>query len=114
MNTKDTIAIRNRKELFIIYVTSFYDVPLEGTCRVEGEYMRFELKDENSMDYYCYRMSSPEKIKAKISQKLFEICVGYHCTYNGNKRMSHFHYRRPKWLYKILFDLYFSVRSKFR
>lgn len=113
MHKLDTITIKHRKEIYFIFVEDFYDLPLTGTCRVNGEYMRFELKDEESMDYYCFRMSLSEKIKSKIGQRLFEICVGYHHTYNGNKKMSHFRYRRPRWFYKILFNLYYKVNNRF-
>lgn len=99
-------------QMHYVFITNFYDVPLTGTCLHEGKLCRFEMEwvDESDSDYYLvYPLTFVERVKAKINQWCFEVCVGHHWSYGGLRRKSFFYYRRPQWLYKLLFRLYYRV-----
>lgn len=97
-----------------VFITNYYDKPLSGFCLWNGELHRFEETDESfeKDEYDVYPLTLREKIKARIKQKAFEICVGTHWSYGGSIRRSHFYWRRPKWLHKLLFDVYYKLTMK--
>lgn len=99
-------------DLNIVWVSNYYDGPLEGLCRQNGELMRFEIEEpdearDDDWYYNCYPLTKYEKVKWVIKQKMFEWCVGYHWTYTNNKRTNFFYYRKPEWLFKLLFKIYY-------
>lgn len=91
--------------LEIVFVKSYYDGPLSGLARLDGELGRFEFNFDKE-DYDFYPLSFSEKISEWLNMKLFEICVGYHMSYY-RKSNRYFHWRRPVCLHYIMFKTYY-------
>jgi hypothetical protein len=77
------------------WVTSYYDMPLQGTCYYEDKLWRFQRsnKTDNMDEYYSeilelYPLTILEQLKWKLKQKWFEICVGEHLSHYTYKRNS--------------------------
>lgn len=103
------------KDMHYVFITDYYDGPLAGTCMLDGQLHRFEgiPYPEDNWEYYdVFPMTLFEKIKAKLNQYLFEICVGTHWSYDGNTRTSYYYIRRPEWLHRFTHKVYFYVRKK--
>jgi hypothetical protein len=108
------------------WVSSYYDSNLNGTCIYNGELCEFKTDvgeyieeiDKWEEDIcVIYKLTWKEKLKWIFRQKKFEWCVGYHYTYfkNGNGKRgngNHFYIRKPKWIFDILFKLYFKQSLK--
>lgn len=100
--------------LHYVWVTNYYDFPLQGTCKHEGKLCRFEWDHENDTGndviYDIFTLSPKEKMIWKIRQFMFEICVGTHSTYNGNSRRTYFKLKKPKWLWQTVFSVYYKIK----
>ena len=104
-------------QIEFLWVQSYYDGPLKGLCKYNNEICYFEVKDEVpyeeddeqfiKMVYSIYKLTVLEKIKWLWKKKLFELCVGYHYTYPQRKNKEWFYYRKPVWLYRFIFCLYY-------
>lgn len=103
------------------FISDHWDVHLTGTCIYNGELCEFknqypdydeELDEWEEMIVEIYQLNLLEKFKWYKKQWLFEKCVGYHWTYGSGKRNRGFYYRKPKWLYKIIFNLYYKLKTK--
>jgi hypothetical protein len=57
-----------------------------------------------------YDLTFWEDVRWRLKKFFFEQMVGYHWSYPKRKN-SHFHYRKPEWLYKILFKLYYTIKK---
>ena len=97
----------NRRELEIVYVDAFYDIPLGGLCRYNGKIERFKVDYETEEATIIY-LTHWQRFKELYHKKLFEICVGTHQSYVNNKRPNYFYWRKPKILHKILYKLYYK------
>lgn len=93
-------------DLDIVYVSNYYDHPLSGLCMYENELCKFDWQYSED-EVIIIKMSYKEKLKALLSKKMFELCVGYHQTYVNNKKSSWFYYRNPKWFFKLLYKFYY-------
>lgn len=104
------------KDLDIVFVTNYYDVPLSGTCIHDGKLCEFECSSEHDdpLMYAIYRLSFLQKIKAKFTQWKFEQCVGYHWSYHSGKKTTYFYIRKPKWLYTMLYKWFYRKNRKKR
>lgn len=100
------------------WVENHWDLHLKGICKYNGKICVFETeepdydedKDEWETPYSkIYELTFLEKLKWLKKQWLFEQCVGYHWTYNDNKKVKGFYYRKPKWLYKKIFNIYYKI-----
>jgi hypothetical protein len=95
-----------------VFVRSYYDIPLSGTCKVNDETMRFQFvfgkHGGSEGKYHVFRLSLAGKATALIRQKLFELCVGAHMSFNGRSRSKSFVSRHPKWLHAALMRVYFA------
>jgi hypothetical protein len=84
---------------------------LSGTCIYHDDLCYFTAQyhyDDEKRYYDVYELTPSERLKWYIRQRLFEICVGYHWSYKGRKRlMNEFVLRDPKWLYRFLFNAYY-------
>lgn len=96
------------------FVSSHYDIHLKGTCIFNGELCEFEsdyLKDDDDDDddiiVNIYKLTIIGKLKWYFKQWMFEKCVGYHCSYPRRCGVG-FYYRKPVWLYTILFNMYYK------
>jgi hypothetical protein len=98
------------------WVSNHWDVHLNGLCTYNGELCEFENdypeydeeKDEwKEMLVRIYKLDLMSKLAWKKRQWSFEKMVGYHWTYPQRKQGQSFYYRKPKWLYGILFKLFY-------
>lgn len=94
------------------WISNHYDVHLSGTCMYNNRLCRFENKSSDQDDMYVdiYRLNFIESMKWYWKQWIFEKCVGYHWTYPYRKVGVYFYYRKPKFLYKWLFNLYYKTK----
>jgi hypothetical protein len=102
---------KNTKDIGeIVFVSTYYDGPLEGLTKYKGQLCKFTcVEDDDQYFYYdLYSLTAWEKIKELWKKKKFELCIGYHWSYKNGKRLSEFHFRKPQWLYKWLFRMYFK------
>lgn len=99
-----------RKELDIVYVMNFYDLPLKGLCRYQGKIQLFET-DYETEETTITLLSTFTRLKLLWRKKLFEICIGNHWTYKNGKRTGYFYWRNPEWFHRILYNLYFRIKK---
>ena len=127
---KTMIAVGiTRKDFQLVWISHSYDFPRKGTCYYNGNFCEFsgyevhnlkynmncECEDEDDCEcdnlfldrYAIFPLSFKQRRKWKLQQWWFEKCIGYHCSYKDNKRLSDFYYRKPKWLYRLLFRFYY-------
>jgi hypothetical protein len=106
-------------EVEFVFITNHYDIHLNGVCNYNGELCEFKNKypdyneekdDWEEMIVEIYQLTPYEKFKWYKKKFLFEKLVGYHWTYKNKKRINGFYYRNPRWLYKILFKLYYKIK----
>jgi hypothetical protein len=113
------IATLPYDDIDFVWVNNHYDVHISGLCRLG--FGLFYFKTINHESYFedddkelmceIYDLTFREDIKWRLKKFFFEQMVGYHWSYPTRKN-SHFHYRKPEWLYKILFWLYYKVKFK--
>jgi len=107
------IATLPYDEVDFVWVSSHWDVHLSGLCKMGNTLFWFQTKIKGDYDHIecdIFMLSYWEEIRFKLRKFLFERMVGYHWSYP--KRNNHgFHYRKPQWLHKILFSLYYKIRK---
>ena len=104
-------------EVDFVWVSNHYDVHLEGLCKMGNTLFWFKTNnypnhfafDEN-LKCDIYMLSFLEEMKLRLRKFFFEQMVGYHWSFPKRKN-SHFHYRKPEWLYKRLFKLYYTIKK---
>ena len=99
------------------FVSNHYDIHLNGTCMYNGELCDFETDEqdynnEKELTTRIYKLDFNGKIKRLWEQWVFEQCVGFHWSYDNGEKGKSFSYRRPKWLYKLLFSWYYKSRRR--
>jgi hypothetical protein len=114
------IADVNYNEVKFRFISDHYDVHLNGTCMYNGELCEFKNEypefDEETDEYEemiveIYQLTFKEKLIWYKRQWLFEKCIGYHWTYYPKrKKGKSFYYRKPQWLYKKIFKLYYKIK----
>lgn len=73
------------------WVSSHYDVHLEGLCRVNGELMYFKTEKSHlcypwrNLRCHVFPLRGIDKLAWRIRQRLFEVCVGRHWSYPYRK-----------------------------
>jgi len=99
------------------FITNHYDIHLHGTCIYKGDLCEFythrEYNDEVDEFIYTvsvYKLTFIEKLKWEFKQYMFELCVGVHWSYINGTPKGKYHERNPKWLYSILFQIYYRKR----
>ena len=99
-------------EVDFVWISSHYDVHLEGLCKMGNTLFWFKTIDPEDDNIKCgiYMLSFWEEMKLRMRKFFFEQMVGYHWSY-PQKKNSHFHYRKPEWLYKRLFKLYYAIKK---
>lgn len=109
-----------------LWIKHSFDFPRDGLCYYKGELCAFlgydvanpkynptcecedcECENVYLARYAIFRLSTTQKIKALLQKWAFEIFVGTHCSYRNGMRRGHFYYRKPEWLFKGLFKLYY-------
>lgn len=58
-----------------VFITSYYDIPLEGTCLYKGKLHRFEVVDYEEMIYNIHELNWLQRMISTAGKKLFEFCV---------------------------------------
>jgi len=97
-----------RDDFEIVFVSNFYDLPLQGLGRKDGRWVEFVISDDGEEATYLLRpLTALQALRWRGRQRLFEMCVGTHWSYRHGKRDSSFYWRRPEWLHKLLFALYY-------
>lgn len=107
------IATLSYDDIDFVWVNNHYDVHISGLCRLGFSLFYFKTINHDSDDeLMCevYMLSWSEEIKWKLKKFFFEQMVGYHWSYPQRKN-NHFHYRKPVWLYKRLFWLYYTIKK---
>ncbi len=111
------IATLPYNEINFVWVSNHYDVHISGLCKMGNtlfyfKTINYESYFENDKELMCevYMLSTTEEIKWKLRKFFFEQMVGYHWSYPKRKN-NHFHYRKPEWLYKRLFWLYYVIKK---
>ncbi len=119
------------RDVDFVWVSSHWDIHLSGLCRYNGKLCQFSTTQENNPEWdekrdaedddynispfittcAIYSLSLKEKAKWLFKKKKFEWAVGYHWTYpyrnDWNHPKRHFFIRRPKWLYRALFNFHY-------
>lgn len=95
------------EQLYVVFVTNFYDIPLEGLCMWKGKLERFEIDDYEEATYKVVHVNAFQRIAERIRKKMFEWCVGYHWTYDNGRRTRYYYQWQPVWLHNALFKLYY-------
>jgi hypothetical protein len=57
-----------------------------------------------------YKLTFFEKMRWELKQMLFELCVGPHWSYVNGVAKGKYRERKPKWLYSLLFSIYYRKR----
>lgn len=111
------IATLPYDEIKFVWVSNHYDVHLSGLCKMGNTFFYFSTVNyydlyEEDKELMCdvYMLSFWEDIKWRLKKFFFEQMVGYHWSYPKRKN-NHFHYRKPEWLYKRLFKLYYLIKK---
>jgi len=107
------IATIEYNNLNLIFVSDYYDIPLNGTCYYNNNICEFKtivgdwdgVKKEWLPSYFeIYQLTWIGKIKWVWTQWLFEFCVGYHYSHR-NKLI---YIRKSKWLSDKLYKWYYE------
>jgi hypothetical protein len=105
------------EEVDFNFITNHYDVHLHGTCVYKGDLCAFythrEYSDESDEIIEIvsiYKLTFIEKLRWELKQMLFEICVGPNWSFVDGVAKGKFHERKPKWLYSLLFSIYYRKR----
>jgi hypothetical protein len=102
------------KGMRFIYIYSYYDLPLQGLCRMGKELCKFQLIDYDAkrIKYHVFKMPWYEKIYHLWNKKLFELCIGYHWSYPELRKPPYFYHRKPKWFWTLIFNIYYGQWRK--
>jgi hypothetical protein len=106
------IATLPYDDIDFVWVNNHYDVHISGLCRLGFGLFYFKtINHDSDEELMCdvYMLSTTEEIKWKLRKFFFEQMVGHHWSYPTKR--SHFYYRKPEWLYKLLFKLYYTIKK---
>jgi hypothetical protein len=107
------LATLSYDDIDFVWVNNHYDVHISGLCRLGFNLFYFKtINHDSDEELMCevYMLSWSEEIKWKLKKFFFEQMVGYHWSY-PKRNNGHFHYRKPEWLYKRLFWLYYTIKK---
>jgi hypothetical protein len=91
------------KEYKFLFRSGFYDHPLSGLCIYENKVHYFEWEYDSEF-IEIYELTFLHKIFWLMRKKLFEICVGEHCSYDKGKPTYQMKTNRFSW---FLFNFYY-------
>ena len=73
-------------DLELVWHENYYDGPLSGVAKMNGEYVWMELIEEDEVSgdrlFGLYSMKPEHKAEVFRRHKLFQECVGYHCDHD--------------------------------
>lgn len=93
-----------------VYIISYYDQPLSGTCMYNNKLHYFQLSDiddEHKTYYEIHEFNFFERIKFYFKQMMYELCVSDHYVYSN--RILNIKKRKPKFIFDFLYKLYFIL-----
>jgi hypothetical protein len=108
------IATLPYDELNFVWISNHYDIHISGLCEMGHTLFAFQTINPHDDDNYrceIYMLSFWEEIKWRMRKFFFEQMVGYHWTYPQRKNGANFYIRNPKWLYKFLYKLFFTIKT---
>ena len=112
------IATLTYDEVNFVWISNHYDVHISGLCKMGNTLFWFETKNyedlyDEDKELMCdvYMLSFWEEMKLRTRKLFFEQMVGYHWSYPQRKQGKGFYYRKPEWLYKRLFKLYYIIKK---
>jgi hypothetical protein len=97
-----------------VWVSNHYDVHLSGLCKMGNTLFWFQtriLDDYDNIECDIYMLSFWEEMKLRFRKFSFERMVGFHWSYPQRKEWAQFYYKKPIWLNKLLFKLYYLIRK---
>lgn len=103
------MTVVKREELQFVWISHFWDVPLDGLCRVDGKLMRFREAFADGT-YQVLDLKPHQKARWLLRKWLFECCVGEHWSYPQRVNGARFYWRKPVWLHKALFWAYYKLQ----
>ena len=72
-----------------VWISDFWDVPLRGLCRYNGELCLFQgfgwNYGKNMARYHILRLSTASKVKWLLRKFMFELMVGRHWSSYPNR-----------------------------
>lgn len=95
------------EKLKIRWSLAFYDHPLTGICTHFGE-MHYFIWDYHEDIIKVFELTNKEKFKFRAAHLCFQILVGNHTTYVNGKRPGRYYTRKPAWLHKLGFKMFYS------
>lgn len=95
------------EDMKFVWIASFWDGPIEGLCKFDGQVMHFREAGANGT-YRVSPLTPIRKARWLLRKFLFELCVGKHYSYPHRTNGVHFHWRRPIRLHKALFSAYYK------
>lgn len=107
------IATLPYDEVNFVWVTKHWDVHLSGLCKMSNTLFWFEtriLDDYDNIVCDIFMLSFWEEVRLRLRKFFFEQMVGNHWSYD-KKNKNNFYYRKPKWLSKLLFSLYYNIKK---
>ena len=106
------------EEVDFVWISSHYDVHLSGLCKMGNTLLWFSTKNyedlyDEDKELMCdvYLLTFWEEVRLRLRKFFFEKMVGYHWSYPQRKEWARFYYRRPIWLSKFLFKLYYKIKK---
>ena len=108
------IATIPYEEVDFVWISNHWDIHLSGLCKMGNTLFWFQTQltdDYENIKCDIFMLSFWEEIRLKVKKFLFEQMVGFHWSYPQRRQGSRFHYRKPVWLYKILFALYYKMKK---
>lgn len=128
---KEPIAIIPYDQMQFRWIAMHWDIHYNGICTYNNQLCEFQTiegdgrwtgDDEDKEEEWVetiptvckiYHLTPKEKLIWLHRQTMFEWFVGYHWTYPYRKTgQRQFRYRKPVWLYKLLFKLYYCKQMK--
>ena len=70
-----------QKDVKMLWVTDYYDGPLEGACEVAGRFLWFKNKYSDALGYDLFALSPDEEKFVREMNAAFCKHVGTHFTY---------------------------------
>lgn len=97
------------EKLRLLWVSNYWDHPLEGLCVVRGEVHHFK-RTYGSRWCEVTPLTRRQKFRWWLRKTAFEVCVGTHWTYrHGSRAPGGWHLRQPKWFWRQLHRFYYRV-----
>jgi hypothetical protein len=112
------IATLPYDEIDFVWISNHYDIHISGLCKMGNTLFWFKTlnpeddeDDEEELKCDVYMLSFWEEMRLRARKFFFEQMVGYHWSYPQRKEWARFYYRRPVWLSKLLFKLYYTIKK---